>query len=267
MEDTGLYIYGFMNAVEEDRLSGLAGIDGRRALIGLCAGGVTAVASRVDLSEFGEGAVDLHLEDMIWVNEKAKRHFDIQQELFSMGTFIPARFCTIYKDEKNLYDHIASKQGWFIEAFEYFSDKDEWTLKIYCDKKIFMERNMDEERQRIKHQQDGRSGGASYFMLKKMEGLLEDKAREKLIGIRREIWERIKILACKSVLIKNMSRQATGRNEDMILNGALMVGRANAAVFRQECGLIAGEHDGKGLYFDLSGPWPVYNFAAAETKE
>jgi len=262
LNKTGLYVYGIINNIDDNLLHELAGVDGKHNLISIAECGVYAVASQVDLDEYGENSIESRLEDMVWVEDKARRHFNIQQYLFSTSTFIPVRFCTIYTDEGHLREFISLNSDKFLQAFCYFADKDEWTFKAYCDKRKFLEQNMEEERQLLCKQLENVSKGVYYFALKKQENTIENQAKEKLGKIRDDIWEHIKANVDDATLNKNLSRQVTERREEMIMNVALLVSRNRMSSFKKECEILEESLGRLNINIELTGPWPVYNFSA-----
>lgn len=262
MEETGFYVYGIVDKViDENAIDDIMGIDGKHRLMAIKEDDIYAAASPVGLDEYGEGRIDALLEDMVWVEGSARKHFDIQQALFSMGTLIPVKFCTIYTDESNIREYIRTNSADLHHSFSYFSDKDEWTFKAYCDKKRFIEMNMEEERQKLHEQTGSTSKGMSYFLAKKLESSLDVLAKDKLIRIRDDIWEHLKIFIEDAVINKNLCRQVTGFNEDMILNASLLVSKEKTGNLAAECRLLEEKLNNLNIYFELTGPWPVYNFS------
>lgn len=262
IKETGFYVYGIISIREDDSVSLITGIDGIHHLEVLNENGLHAAVSRVNLNEFGQEKISICLDDMVWVEEKARRHFNIQQQLYSTGALIPVKFCTIYTGECNIREYLRSNACRFNKALSYFSDKEEWTYKAYCNKKKFLEMNMEEERKQLQSQLINTSKGASYFMQKKLESTLDEKAKCKLLKIRENIWDNIKSLSDDAVVNKNLSRQATERNEDMILNAALLVSRKNTENLAALCRRLEEDLGAFNIYAELTGPWPVYNFSA-----
>jgi hypothetical protein len=105
------------------------------------------------------------------------------------------------------------------------------------------------------------SKGLSYFMQKNLESSLQEKAKEKLVQIKENIWNRLKSQAEEAALNKNLSRQVTGRNEEMILNVALLVRKDHVEVLMNEYKELAELQKSLSGYIELTGPWPAYNFS------
>jgi len=62
-----------------------------------------------------------------------------------------------------------------------------------------------------------------------------------------------------AVLLRPQDRRLSGRDREMIFNGAYLVRRADAAGFAHRV-----ESFGRGLELEVTGPWPPYHFAEAQ---
>ena len=72
--------------------------------------------------------------------------------------------------------------------------------------------------------------------------------------------------------VRNQPQDAvlSGRREQMLLNGAYLVRRADQARFLELVRELADDSSNSGLSVEVSGPWPAYNFtgdAEAATTE
>jgi hypothetical protein len=55
--------------------------------------------------------------------------------------------------------------------------------------------------------------------------------------------------------------EITGRNERMLLNVAYLVEAEALDAFQAALAEVATAYGDRGFQFELSGPWPAYNFA------
>jgi hypothetical protein len=65
----------------------------------------------------------------------------------------------------------------------------------------------------------------------------------------------------------NPLRPSTGEGRDMLLNAAYLVAVDAEQPFRAAVAELEQRHAADGVTLELTGPWPPYNFAAAETSE
>ncbi|TLD40089.1 MAG: hypothetical protein JETT_3651 [Candidatus Jettenia ecosi] len=80
---------------------------------------------------------------------------------------VPLRFCTIYKNQETLFQTILPHKEKIINFLNYTTDKAEWSVKIFCDKKIFMDRYNQRKGQSIKIDQTLLLPGEGYLLAKK----------------------------------------------------------------------------------------------------
>ena len=69
-----------------------------------------------------------------------------------------------------------------------------------------------------------------------------------------KIYEALGKVAVDSRLMKRIS-------DDMIMNGTFLVNKDKIGQFEKTLETLRGEYEKQGLIFQLSGPWPPYNFA------
>lgn len=63
------------------------------------------------------------------------------------------------------------------------------------------------------------------------------------------------------------SKAVTGRTDEMILNGAYLVPTAGFDAFAAELAALQEERTDLGFTFELTGPWPPYNFVTIGFEE
>src|SRR2546423_635195 len=75
-EPQGIWLYGVAKAVPDGCLGELTGVSGGPVAT-LAAAGLTAVTGQVPLAEFGEAALHRNMEDLDWLEEKARAHHGV----------------------------------------------------------------------------------------------------------------------------------------------------------------------------------------------
>src|SRR5262249_9539545 len=97
-EPQGIWVYTVAEAVRDGSLGGLTGVSGG-PVAALAAGGLTAVTGQVPLAEFGEAALHRNLEDLDWLEEKARAHHGVIDAVAQQEPLVPMRFATVYHSE------------------------------------------------------------------------------------------------------------------------------------------------------------------------
>ena len=223
--EQGCYVYGITWAEGAVGLDDVQGIGGRVYLV--TSGGVSAVVSDVPLEEFGEETIERNLARIEWIAATAQAHQQVLAAVSGAGAILPMRLCTIYRDRDRVREMLEEHQDKFAAALARLDGKDEWGVKLYSDPETLRAKaiELSEEVRSFSSQIEGKSPGAAYFLKKRLE-------------------------------------EMTGSEMERIQDAAYLVTREGTQQFREELDAIRREGDGRGFTYELSGPWPPYNFAA-----
>jgi hypothetical protein len=114
------------------------------------------------------------------------------------------------------------------------------------------------------------TSGRDYLLARSRDLSARSNALEQLREQVREIHDALGQVSAEYVRSKPQDAVLSGRREQMLLNGAYLVCRADQARFLKLVGEIADDSLAGGLLVEVSGPWPAYNFtgdAEAATRE
>jgi len=111
----------------------LVGADPRHPAMLIKQGDLAAVASLVSLSEFGEEELRENLNDVAWLEEKARAHERVLDEARSRMTVVPMRLCTIYRGEDQVREMLAREHDVFVDALRRLEGHTEWGVKLIAD--------------------------------------------------------------------------------------------------------------------------------------
>src|SRR3954469_17303115 len=125
-------------------------------------GDLAAVARRVGLDEYGEEALRENLNDIAWLEEAARRHEAVLDELLRATTVIPLRLCTIYRGEDAVRAMLAGEHDELGEALERLAGRAEWGVKAFY---------------AAPETPDGEADGADYLLRKRDAGRATEEAR------------------------------------------------------------------------------------------
>jgi hypothetical protein len=102
--------------------------------------------------------------------------------------------------------------------------------------------------------------GRAYLEARRREQLQRQELARSRGEIASQLHERLLAAAEDGVVLGLQSRDVSGREAEMVFNGAYLV--ADRDRFEGALAAIARERDDVGL--ELTGPWPPYNFVPAE---
>lgn len=73
--------------------------------------------------------------DSEWKESNARKHVEVIKMLMNQNTVIPFKFGTIINAVEGLEKFITDYSGSLFENFHYIERSEEWSVKIYCDRK------------------------------------------------------------------------------------------------------------------------------------
>jgi hypothetical protein len=274
-EDHGYYVYGIVGDVGErnqifsEKPGFSKGIDPTYPVYALPYQAVQAVVSEVSLQEFGQEALETNLEDIKWVEAKVLAHQRVLEAVLGSHTLVPMRFCTIYQSEGRVQETLAEHYDDFVEALARLEGKQEWGVKVYCDGEALAQRVEDtsDKVKELKAEMEQKSSGAAYFMKKKVDEAIAEEVECVSDEHAQRSHDRLSGQAAEAVINPLQSKELTGRKEAMVLNGAYLVAEEQLANFRAELENRSEEYSDFGFIYEMTGPWPPYNFVSIGLEE
>ncbi|MGN6217207.1 MAG: GvpL/GvpF family gas vesicle protein [Solirubrobacterales bacterium] len=255
--ELGYYVYGIVEGeavLPED----LVGVDGRHVPIPIREGDLTAVASRVDLAEFGEEGLRENLEDVAWLEEKARAHEGVLDGVLAHNTVVPMRLCTIYRGEDQVREMLRQERGGLAESLHHLHGRAEWGAKAIARpgalEQAAMERIGDAE------EADGASSGVQYLNRKRSQGRAREEAGAIAEELAHAIHEPLAELAVEALLNPLQRPEVSGHEGDMLLNGVYLLDEEDVERFRAVAAELGERYREEGVEVGVTGPWPPYNF-------
>ena len=261
--ELGLYLYGIVHA--NVRISGdLPGVDARHEVFLLEGNELAAIVSSVPLEEFDEEQLRENLNDVVWLEEKARAHEAVLEAMLESTTVVPTRLCTIFRDEKQLREMMGREGAALVEALERLDGKSEWGAKAFAEPGALD--------RAAAARADERSGGevlspgAAYMDRRRREARGREEAEEIADGWAQQIHEHLAHGAAEALLNPLQRREVSGREGDMLLNGVYLVEDESVARFRELAAELDRDYREQGVSVELTGPWPAYNFVKSSIE-
>lgn len=256
MGETGVYVYAIVRDVAGVDLESQAGIGGG-VLRPVEGPGVVAVASDVDLDEFGEEALRRNLEQLPWLEEVARRHDEVARHLASRTATAPLRLATVFRSDESVRRQLADWAGAAVAALDRIEGRSEWSVKAYVDAAETAETGSAPAA-------DGPGAGAAYLARRRAALDQHARAAEERTELGSTLHQRLETTAVAGRLLMPQDRKLSGHTGEMVLNGSYLVEDAASEAFVQAAEQAAAEHD--GVRVEIGGPWPPYSFATLEEQ-
>jgi hypothetical protein len=277
-----IYLYGVTNKIP--KLKEIENIANN--IFFVYHGGLYAIVGKVKESEFSEENLKKNLADLEWIKIKAgihekviegimnptpsasKRRCEVRKGGMKNTCVIPFKFATLFNTEDNLKTMLGAHLEEFKDILIKLEDKEEWGVKIYCDLEKLKEVIIQEDGEILKLDKEinSSSTGKAYLLNKKKEELLNIATNKKLNEYGQISFDRLRQMSEEARINKLLPKEVTERKDEMILNSAFLVGKNKVNNLLKVVEELKIMFNGKGLFFDCTGPWPPYNFCHSKEK-
>jgi gas vesicle protein GvpL/GvpF len=264
-DDAGWYLYGVVAAERApSRFDSWPVVDPRHEVVVLAEGPLAGVTSRVSLQEFDQAALPDRLGDAAWLEQKIRAHEQVLEGVLTIAPVVPCRFCTVYRSEEDLRHFLSERGDALTQALATVAGRVELGVKAFVDRERFAtggalrNESIRELAERVSHGQ----GGRAYLEARRLEQLVNDELATFKGEVGADLHSRLRAAAEDGLQLNLQRPELSGREEEMLFNGAYLV--EDKARFEQALTALADEYRESGVEFELTGPWPPYNFVPLE---
>jgi hypothetical protein len=229
--------------------------------------GLAAVVSAVPLEVYGEGALAERLSDATWTATRALRHERVAEHFARRTAVVPLRFGAIYLRREGIVAMIEERAAQFREVLARLGGREEWGLNVYVERARLREEvtRLSARLREMSERADASTPGQAYLLRKKIEGLRDEEARAETRRVAREVEETLAASCDGAARLRVLKDEATEQGE-LAARLAFLVPRDAFDDFRAAAEQLADRYTPLGFRFELTGPWPAYNFAAVEAE-
>ena len=222
----------------------------------------------VSESEFSEENFKKNLSDIQWVELNTREHISVISLIMESGTVIPFNFGTIYNSEASLKKFVTNYSGSLIENFDNLAGKEEWSVKIYCDRKVLCKQidELSEKAAALEKQILASSPGKAFLLEKKKTELTKNEIDRLCKKYGQEYYDKFKILSEATFLNNLLPKDIAGREDSMILNASFLISKNKLAEFKNTVDVLKKKDVNSGFFIDATGPWPLFSFISINKK-
>ena len=255
---TGWYVYGVVPADElgDGALADAHGVNSTESVSLVSEGRLAAIVSSVPLEQFGEGAIEQNLHDEAWLEEKVRGHEDVLEAALPHTALVPFRFGTIYRSEEQVRTMLRENAD-LIRALDRVRGAVELGVKAFLDVERF-------EQNRSGDVDEPAEGGRAYLLRKQRDRHVADERAAFGAACAQASHERLSEAAAEGRANPPQPPRVSGDAGAMILNGAYLVPAEGQEAFRGAVEGLASTYAAEGVRYEVTGPWPPYNFVVPE---
>ena len=239
------YAYGVVPASTQPEGTGI----GSRPVEVVSEGDVAALVSAVPADEFGEASLRERLEDRAWLERTAREHEDALERALAATAVIPFRLCTVYESRDHLREFLAAHSPALADLLARLDGRIELGVKAY----------FAEARVETAEPQSGRD----YLLRRQRERDAAEEAARFRVECAQASHERLAAAAEEARANPPQPPELSGRTEEMLLNGAYLVRRDDGRL-ADAVAELESLYGPRGVSYEITGPWPPYNFVPPE---
>jgi len=252
-----IYVYCLANGPPE-----LLGELESAGLKAIAAGNFYVIVKYVSESEFSEVNFKRNLSDIYWLENNAREHVEVIYLIMKQKTVIPFKFGTIFQSGESLEKFINDYCVSLDENFKSVEDKEEWSVKIYCDRKTLCQQidELSEDTAALEKQIMASSPGKAYLLKRKKSELIENEMDRICKSYGQNYYNEFKNLSASTNLNNLLPKEFTGRDDTMILNAAFLVSNNKVVDFVNLVAALKEKDGNSGFFIETTGPWPPFTF-------
>lgn len=239
-----------------------------RGVKSVCIDDFYLIVKEVSGNDFSEKNLTTHLSDIQWLEANAREHILVINAIMEHNTVIPFKFGTIFHSDENMKRFIADYSRSLTENFNYIKEKEEWSVKIYCDRRKLSEHidELSEDAASLEKQIMASAPGKAFLLKRKKTDLVELEIDRlcKLYG--QQYYDGFKNLSESTSLNNLLPKEFTGRDDTMILNAAFLVHKSKFNDFKNSPGTVMKPDEISSFFIETSGPWPPFSFIRITEK-
>lgn len=266
-EEKVIYVYGLIPTMEIEMASQDKNIQNVRLEE---FGGVTAVLDYVDVQSVTPQNTERILNDVQWMKEKKMHHHEVLTLLQQQFTVIPLKFCTIFSDRKSLEEMVAEHYEELVSLCTFLREKEEWNLKIYCNKEKFKEFIMqsNESLKIAQKEIDGVPSPRRFFMKKKLDTVIENEIEIEMNRICNDLHEEAVSISIEDFVenVRSGDVTVTQGEEEIAWSSVYLMDRREIDEFIHIIEQHETAFEQMGFSFKSFGPSPVYHFVNLDIR-
>ena len=223
-----------------------------------------AIVKVVSETEFSEENFKKNLSNLEWLDSNAREHIRVICQIMEQCTIIPFKFGTIYHSEDGLKKFIEGYSGSLSENFQNIEWKEEWSAKIYYNRKVLSEQidELSQEAASLEKQIMASSPGKAFLLKRKKNDLVENEMDRLCKKYGQEYYDEFKRLSEESRIENLIPKEFTGREDTMILNANFLVCKNKVSDFTETVSKLRKRDGNTGFIIEATGPWPPFSFVS-----
>jgi uncharacterized protein YigA (DUF484 family) len=163
---------------------------------------------------------------------------------------------------------LEERRAQLLSVINRLEGRDEWGVNIYVERARLREevKSLSARLRELEERAAASPPGQAYLLRKKIEAARDEEARAGVRRVAAEVERRLAEASDGAARLRVLKDEATEQGE-LAARFAFLVPRETFERFRAAAESLAEEYTPLGFRFELTGPWPAYNFASVGEEE
>lgn len=226
------------------------------------------IVKHVSEGDFSEENFKKNISDIQWLDTHAREHIRVINAIMENNAVIPFKFGTIFQSEDSLKKFVSDYFDSLTENFQYIEGKEEWTVKIYCDRQSLSERidELSEEANQLERQIMASSPGKAFLLKRKKTDLIDNEMDRLCKVYGQEFFNQLENFSESTRFNNLLPKDFTGREDTMILNAVFLIRKIKVADFKSAIDQLRKGELCSCFFIEATGPWPPFSFISLKEK-
>ncbi|MEI6141335.1 MAG: GvpL/GvpF family gas vesicle protein [Mariniphaga sp.] len=244
------------------------GISTNETLRCLAFGGLYAIVKEVSPDEFSEENLKKNFADLAWIETHARDHIRVIVEVMKTTTVIPFKFGTIFISDERLGNFIDDYALSLNENLQHLKGKEEWSVKIYCDKTKLNSQigEISQQVHDLELEIQKSMPGKAFILKRKKADLVEKEVQVAICNYGQTCYDQLYALSATTRVNNLLPKEVTERTDDMILNASFFVLAEKVSEFLAIIDQSQEKYKEVGFDIESAGPWPPFSFISLKEK-
>ncbi len=263
---SAIYLYCLARSplgLSSEDISEERGVDDKNPLLSWTFRDVVVVVSKVRREEFCGPEAENRMQDLAWMGPRACRHEAVIEKVMRFSPVLPARFATLFSSLQSLEEFLKKHYASIRRFLNRVAGKDEWAVKGMLERKKAKEAMLTESLAGREQELSGLSQGARYLLERRLGTGVERELQASLQKICEDLMQDLRPIAAPFLQRPVLSLDTEKGDREMVMNCAFLVPRSAGSEFQKRISEADARHRGRGLNFEITGPWPPYSFSAS----
>ncbi len=221
-----------------------------------------AIGKTVRSSEYSQENLKKGFSDLPWIETQTREHVQVICEVMKHCVVLPCKFATVFTSVENMENFVREYAPSLKENLRCVADKEEWSVKIYCDRDKLNEKigEISEKVNSFEQEIIKSKPGKAFLLKRKKAELLETEAELILQNYGRQCFSQFQDISEQIKLNTLLPREATERTYDMIFNAAFLIHKQRIETMLNLAEHLQTSYRNVGMFLDVTGPWPPFSF-------